>query len=197
MLGVWDHEAMVDRRMLRMRDMVGAVGVLAVVLLILLFAMGFISFGNSANDGETPTADVTGGLERARASLELPIAIPTGLPSTWHPNSFFQRELQTPEGSFAVVRAGWLTPSGSFVTLVQSTAAPAELVASELGKGLVSDGTARAGDAEWTVYPGRREEVAWVRRGPSADGPVTLLITGSADISDFEVLAAGVAAGSS
>ncbi len=168
--------------------MAAAMGVLAVVLVAVLFAMGLLRFGNATGDAATPTADVTGGLQRARADLDLPFVIPTALPSNWQPNSF-QAVGPVSGNTNALVRAGWLTGSGAFVTLVQSTQAPAELVGTEIGQGLSSRGTAQGGGTQWSVFPGVRQEVAWVR----TQDKLTLMITGSASDSDFQVLAAAVA----
>lgn len=187
--GLCDDGAMVDRRSLGMREMAVAIGVLAVSLLAVLAAMGLLGFGSSTDDAQAPTADVTAGLQRARTELGLPLLIPAGLPSNWQPNSFQQLDPKVQGGDRTLVRAGWLTGSGAFITLVQSTETPAVLVGNEVGQGLSSRGTAAGGGAQWSVFPGVRDEPVWVR----TVGPLTVLITGSAGESDFQVLAASVA----
>ena len=182
---------MVDRRSLSIRDMAVAAGILVVSLLLVGGAMGLYSFGNATDNGKAPLVAVISGLERARAGSKLPFVVPVGVPSNWQGNSY---QLVTPEvdgGTRTLARAGWLTASGKFITLVQSTEAAADLVSSEIGQGLASRGAVQAGGAEWSVFPGLRQEQVWVREIDS----ITVLITGSASESDFQVLAAAVAAG--
>lgn len=180
---------MVDRRSLTMKDMWGAVGILAVVLVVVLGLMGTIGFGNDTENGETPTADVTGGLQKSAAALELPLEIPQGLPADWQPNSFAQTDPFTAGGTRTVVRGGWITGSGRFVGLIQSTDTPADLIGNEIGPGLTSNALVQAGGVEWDVYPGQRSEVAWVRDA----GPIRVMITGSASEDDFRILADSIA----
>jgi len=172
--------------------MAAAVAVLVGGLVVVLLLMGQLGVGNSTDDAAAPAADAIGGLERAKAELGLPVVVPNGLPSNWQANSF-QVSASTGAGDPTVVRAGWLTPDGRFVSLVQSTASPGDLVTAEIvTPGSADRGTATAGGLEWQVYPGLRDEVVWVR----AAGPLSQLITGSASESDFQVLAAAVAVGS-
>ncbi|WP_157970697.1 DUF4245 domain-containing protein [Nakamurella deserti] len=180
---------MVDRRSLTMKDMWGAVAVLAVALVVVLGLMGNIGFGNDTDDGQTPTADVVGGFQRSAAALQLPLAVPRGLPAEWQPNSFYQTDPATTGGTASRIGGGWLTAEGRFVTLIQSTATPDVLAAEVFGGGRTSTAVVQAGGTEWSSYPGAREEVAWVRTA----GPVTLLITGSASEADFRILADSIA----
>jgi hypothetical protein len=176
---------MVDRRSLTMKDMWGAVAILVVSLLVVLGLMGTIGFGNDTDNGETPTADVVGGFSNSAAALQLPLLVPRGLPTDWQPNSFAQTDPLTAGGTRTVVRGGWLTPDGRFVGLVQSTDPADVLVANEIGTGLTSNAVVSAGGTDWSVYPGLRDEVAWVRTA----GPVSVMINGSATGDDFRTLA--------
>ncbi len=174
-----------------MRDMVMAMGVLVVALLVVVGAYGGFSFGVGDTSGTVvPTADVTGGFAHAEDSLGFPIAVPQGLPDTWQPNSFTvtNPEIQGGDG-IPAARGGWLTASGRFITLVQSSATQADLVTQEVGRGLGSRGAVDAGGATWSIYPGMRDELAWVR----TKGAVTYLITGAAGEDDFRLLAASIA----
>ncbi|MEO5833701.1 MAG: DUF4245 family protein [Nakamurella sp.] len=180
---------MVDRRSLTMKDMWGAVGVLAVVLVVVLGLMGTIGFGNDTKNGETPVADVTGGLQKSAAALRLPLLIPQGLPADWQPNSFALTDPFTDGGTRTVVRGGWITGSGRFVALIQSTDSPADLIGNEIGPGLTSRAVVAAGGLDWDVYPGQRSEVSWVH----AAGRLAVMITGSASEDDFRILAESIA----
>jgi hypothetical protein len=180
---------MVDRRSLTMKDMWGAVAVLVVALVVVLGLMGNISLGNDSDNGETPTADAVGGFQRSAAALQLPLAVPQGLPAEWQANSFYQTDPATAGGTATRIGGGWLTGEGKFITLIQSTSAPDVLAADVFQGGRTSTAVVQAGGAEWSSYPGARDEVAWVRTA----GPVTLLITGSASEDDFRTLADSIA----
>ncbi len=172
-----------------MKDMWGAVIVLVVALVAVLGVMGLIGIGNDTDEGETPTADVTGGFQRSAAALQLPLVVPQNLPADWQPNSFVQVDPTTAGGTSTRISGGWITGAGRFITLVQSTDAPASLVAVQFGGSRTSTSLTDAAGSQWSVYPGARDEVAWVR----TSGPLTLLITGSASEDDFRTLAASIA----
>ncbi len=171
-----------------------SMGLIAVVALLLYGMYGGVSFSpGQAIDGPAPTADVTGGLTRAAPLVGFPVVIPAGLPAGWNPNSFsFVDKSAASTTAPAVVRAGWLTTEGRFISLAQSDGAVADLLDSELGAVAPPNGTTMAGGVEWTTTTGRRQEAAWVR----TVGDVTFLITGSASPDDFQTLAAAAATGS-
>ena len=180
----------VDRRALGMREMLGAMAALALLLLAVLAVSGVFSAGNDADDA--PVADVESGIARARAELDLPLVTPAGLPAGWRANSFtVGRPEMSPEGGgVLVVRGGWLTDTGLFITLLQSPAEPTALVSQEVGQGLADLGSVQAGGATWSIFPGQRREQTWVRTVDE----LTLLITGSAGEADFRILAEAVGA---
>jgi hypothetical protein len=165
---------------------------LAVVALVLVGMYGGVSFSpGGTTAGQTPTADVTGGLQRAAPLVGFPVVIPAGLPASWTPSSFSFTEQPGSADQPPAVRGGWLTDQGRFVTVVQSAGAPADVLGAELGSVSPPAGTERVGSVEWTVTTGRRDEAAWVR----TDGDVTFVITGTAPAAAFRVLAEAVAAG--
>ena len=167
----------------------GVLALLAVVVVAVFYGGFKLSVGR-AGGGSAPTADVVGGFTQVGNSLGFAVAVPAGIPSDWHPNSFSVTE-KSAGGPPAAARGGWLTPDGNFVTLVQSAGAPADVQQAELGSSGAATGTVNAGGNDWTVVPGRRSEAAWIR--PSADGQFRYLITGNASAADFQVLAAAVA----
>jgi hypothetical protein len=171
-----------------------SMGLIAAVALVLYGMYGGVSFSpGQASDGPAPTADVTGGLNRAAPLVGFPVVIPAGLPAGWNPNSFtFVDKTAASTNQPAVVRTGWLTDEGRFISLVQSDGPAAGVLGSELGAVPKPTGTTLAGGVEWTTTTGRRQEVAWVR----TEGDVTFLITGSASPDDFAALATAAATGS-
>ena len=183
-----------DRQPKTLRDMALSLGLVAVVALILVGMYGGISFSpGQPTAGQTPTADVTGGFQRAEPLVGFAVVVPAGLPADWHPNSFSGTDPSTGTGPGATdggppaVRGGWLTPEGRFITLIESTGTVPEVLEAELGSTATrtATGTEQVGGAEWTVTTGRRGEAAWFR----TDGDVTFLITGTATADDFRTLA--------
>lgn len=169
-----------------------SLGLLAVVALVLYGMYGQVTFSpGGATEGQAPTADVTGGLQRAAPLVGYPVVVPGEVPAGWNANSFSFTEQPGSATKPPTVRAGWLTPSGRFITVAQSSGAPAAFLAAELGEARPPTGTEQVGDVEWTATTGRRDELAWVR----TDNDVTYLITGSAAPDDFRALATAMAAG--
>jgi len=163
--------------------------ILAAVLLIAIYNGGFSFSPGMATGGTAPTADVQGGFHTAGRVTGFPVVVPKAIPADWHPSSFSVSagSAQAPP----TVRGGWLAPGGSYITLIESSANPAELLPIELGpqSAGVTTGSVTAGGASWTVSPGVRKERAWWR----TDGGLTFLITGDATPADFTTLAAAVA----
>ena len=187
-----NHGDVADRRPKTLRDMALSLGLLAVVSLVLYGMYGQVSFSpGGATEGQAPTADVTGGLERAAPLVGFPVVVPGPLPDGWNANSFSFTEEPGSPAQPPTVRAGWLTPQGRFITVVQSDGATAEVLVAELGEAQRPTGTEQIGAEVWTVTSGRRDEVAWVR----TEDAVTYLITGSASPEDFRKVATAVAAG--
>ncbi|RIJ69800.1 DUF4245 domain-containing protein [Nakamurella silvestris] len=181
---------MADRRNMTTRDMVVCMAVLVGALLFVVGAYGGFSFApGGAKDAPPPATDVTTGFTRAGPALNIPVVVPKRIPSDWEANSFL---LKTPENYgkdvVPLVRGGWLTGSGNYITVIQSGASPADVLGQEIGNGLNSTVSITEAGVNWEVYPGVRNEVAWVRQ---ANG-VTFVITGSAAEPDFVALAVAV-----
>ena len=166
----------------------GVLGVLALVVVAVYYGGLKLSLGRAGN-GAVPTADVVGGFEDVGDTLGFSAVVPHAIPADWHANSF-SVTATSPGGLPAAARGGWLTPAGSFVTLVESSGAQVDVQQAELGSSGAATGTVNAGGADWTVVPGRRSETAWIRA--SADGRFRFLITGNASDADFHTLAAAV-----
>jgi len=164
---------------------------LAVVALVLVGMYGGVSFSpGQPTDGQTQTADITGGLQRAEPLVGFDVVIPADLPADWTPSSFSFTEQPGTEAAPPAARAGWLTEEGRFITLIQSSGAVADVQRAELGSANPETATEQAGGATWSVTAGRRAEVAWIRTA----GDVVYLITGTASPDDFRTLAGAAGA---
>ena len=170
-----------------------SMGLLALVALVVVGVYGMVNFSpGRPSDGATPTADVMGGFDRAAPLVGFDVVYPTGIPESWHANSFSFTDPATTQGQPAAVRGGWLTAAGRFITLIESDGEIADVLRIELGAATPATGTQDVDGTEWTVTTGRRGEAAWFRTEGPAGGKVTHLITGSASQDDFTILARGV-----
>lgn len=190
--GAWDDGGVAVTRPKTLSSMAIAAAVLGLIAFGLMFMYGSASFAPAGpSDGQTPTADVDGGLTRAAPLVGFPVVIPKELPDDWHPNSFSFTAAPGSSDAPPAVRAGWLTGQGRFLTLVQSSGKLEDVQRAELGEVGPASGKVDVDGVVWTEVPGRRTEVAWVR----TDGDVTYLITGSASAEDFRKLAVATANG--
>ncbi|WP_189208389.1 DUF4245 domain-containing protein [Actinokineospora fastidiosa] len=167
-----------------LRDMVWSlVALLLIIAALLVFNRGcsFSPGGPTIEPDSAQTVDLGVALPASARTAGFPVRLPV-VPEGWRANSSSTGAV--PPVS-VVVRAGWLTP-GRFVQLSQSGAAVVDLVRVETERDdPAPTGTVLVGSTEWTVYPGRRDEVAWV-----ADlGDVRLLITGTGTAEEFRALA--------
>src|SRR6476469_9858149 len=106
-----NHGAVADRRPKTLRDMALSLGLLAVVALLLYGMYGQVSCSpGGATEGQAPTADVTGGLQRAAPLVGFPVVLPGPLPDGWNASSFSFTEQPGRATQPPTVRAGWLTP---------------------------------------------------------------------------------------
>ncbi|GGL86913.1 DUF4245 domain-containing protein [Nakamurella endophytica] len=181
---------MAGRRNKTLRDMLLSMAVILVGVFVIALFQGGVSFApGGVSGGSVPSADIGTGFANAQAVVGFPVVAPRNIPSGWQGNSF----TTTPPGGAgaapAAVRAGWVTPSGAFVTLIESAGAPDAVQRAELGVAGSATGSIDAGGATWTVVPGRRSEMAWIR----TTGGLTYLITGSASGTDFTTVAESVA----
>ncbi len=160
------------------------------VLVLVAFQGGFSFSPGTPSGGTAPSADVQGGFATAGRLTGFTVVQPRGLPATWHGSSFSVTSAPGTADAPPTVRGGWQTPSGSYITLIESSGELAAVLGTELGQTDGSTtGSVNAGGAQWGISPGVRNEVAWSR----TDGGVTLLITGSATTAEFTQLANALA----
>lgn len=182
---------MATRRNKTIRDMVLSMGVIVAAVLVFVFVQGGASFspgGPSGGSGPVPTADLVLGFAAAPQHVQFAVVTPHGVPATWKANSFSTTPPGGDNAPPAAVRAGWIVPGGAFITVIQSAGTPEVVETTELGTEHTvgpATGSIEAGGDTWTVVPGRRAEMAWVR----AAAGITVIITGSASAADFATLA--------
>jgi hypothetical protein len=152
-------------------------------------ACSFSPGGPTVDPNSAPTVDAGAELRAAARALDFDLREPT-LPAGWRANSSGTGPVGSGAGASVSVRIGLLTPAGTFLQVSQSGAAAADLVAADTGEAGAAGGTTSAGGAEWTTYPGRRGEVAWV----TSLGGTTTLLTGTAGELEFAQLAAAMVA---
>ena len=180
-----------ERGSLRMRDMIGAVVVLLVIIGAVLAFYGGCQFspgGPTVDPNTAPSADASGELRRAAGSAAFPVREPE-VPKEWRANSASTSAVGAGATASVVVRVGFVTTAG-FVQLSQSGGDAGEVVAKEAGHAEppTPTGTVDVDGVTWTVYPGRRDEDAWVAELDD----VVLLVTGSASEAEFRQLAKAV-----
>ena len=172
------------------RDLLAALVGLALVALLLAGLSRACSFspgGPDTSGAARPQVDPTAELVEAAAAVPFPVRVPR-LPLGWQANS---SAVQPVGGQGAqVVQIGWLTPSGAYLQLSQSSAPAEVLVPAETGEQFAAIGAVPLNGVSWVVYPAVRDERAWV-----ADlGEARLLITGSGSEQQFRILAAAAQA---
>lgn len=185
---------MADRRNKTTRDMVISMAVVVGALLLIVGAYGGFSFspGGPSEDTPPPVTDVIVGFTRAGPALDFESVVPRDLPAEWVANSFVLKTAANYGADvIPVARGGWLTGNGNYIALFESPATPADVLGQEIAPNLSSSVAVPAAGVSWDVYPGVRNEVAWVR---VADG-ATIIITGSASEADFNILAKAVTKG--
>lgn len=120
-------------------------------------------------------------ISQARAAKAFPVEAPTGLPEQWRPvSAAFQR----PDGA-AVLRLGYVTPSGGGVQLVESNEDVEILLTRELGAEIRPSGTEQVSGREWQLYQARGGELALVLTKSDR----TVILVGQADRAELRRLA--------
>lgn len=166
-----------------------------IVLLALTFSLlngGFSFSPGRASGGTAQTADVQSGFATAGRSTGFSVVAPKGIPAAWHGSSFSLTPAPGTAAAPPTARGGWLTETGSYLTLIESSGAAPAVLTAEIGADAVrTTGSVLAGGVEWAAGPGVRQEVAWSRVAAG----VTYVITGNAVPEDFQKLATAVAGG--
>jgi uncharacterized protein DUF4245 len=161
------------------RDMALSLVVLLVPVAIIM-GLVWLRGGN-----DVVTVDPTPVISTAQAAKAFPVSVPRGLPEDWRTVS--ATFTGNPPG--AVLRLGYVAPSGGGLQLIESNAPVDGLLIRELGDQTRPLGTVSAGRREWNAYQVRGDQRALVLTGTGR----TVIVIGAADLSELQALAGALA----
>jgi hypothetical protein len=184
------------------RDMFWSVAPLVLACIVLAGVLGMCSFqAGGPGEGPIPHYDAPAALQADADALKIPIRLPQ-LPDGWQSNSGSRKGIEggrTDPVSGQPARAvsstvGYLAPSGMYLSLTQSNADEAKLVAS-LNPDMYPTGTADVDGVTWVVYEGSQAdgddaEPVWTTRLNGPTGPAQIAINGAAGTDEYRTLAA-------
>lgn len=179
------------------KDMFWSLAPLVLACIVLAGLLGMCSFAPSGpGEGTPPSYDASAGLRADAEALRIPVREPA-LPAEWRANSGGREGIdsgRTDPGSGQAVRAvasrvGYLAPSGMYLSLTQSNADEAALVASISPDGYPT-GTQDVDGVTWVVYEGgERGEPVWTTKLDGRGGAAQVAITGAGSPDEFRTLA--------
>ena len=180
------------------RDMFWSLAPLIVACVVLAGLVGTCSFRpRGPADGAVPTYDAAAALRADAAALSFPVRLPV-LPAGWQANSGARGGIEggrTDPGTgqrqnAETTRVGYIAQSKMYVSLTQSNADEAALVAS-IQPEVYPIGIAEIGAVKWVVYEGGEgTEPVWTTRLAGPGGGAQLAVTGAGGPEDFRTLAA-------
>lgn len=130
-----------------------------------------------------PSIDPAPDLGYAARTMHVRLLTPHGLPARWRATSS-DVATSTPGARTTSVRVGYLTADKEYAELVESNRPVAGLVGAQLS-GAKQTGRVTVNGRSWTRYrTGRGESALAVQLGP-----VSVLVTGSADLTELRTLA--------
>ena len=154
-------------------------------LLVLLIPIVFVVAVFRLQGGEDPVViDPSPVLAQAEAAGDFPVSRPRGLAEGWRPVSAVYRG----EDGAAILRVGYLTPSGAGVQLIESDQPAEQLLGRELGDPVRPAGMVDISGHQWQSYQVRNDERALVL----TDRERTLIVIGRAPADELRVLAAAL-----
>jgi Protein of unknown function (DUF4245) len=184
------------------RDMFWSIAPLVVACLILAGIVGMCTFApGGTNRGPVPSYDAAGALRADAQTLGFPVRLPR-LPEGWQPNSGSRGGIEdgradpsTGQRMRAVTSTvGYISPAGMYLSLTQSNADEAQLVAwihASPKSMMYPTGTVDVDGTRWIVYQGDAgTEPVWTTRLASPVGPAQVAITGAGSDDQFRTLAA-------
>jgi hypothetical protein len=156
---------------------------LALSLLVLLVPIALlIGVYRGVHKGDQPLlVDAAPVIDQARSAGDFPVAAPAGLPDGWRTVS---ARYVAGDGA-AVLRVGYLSPSGAGFQLVESDLPAERLLGAELTTQARPLGVERVAGRDWQRYAARPGERALVLLEPER----TVLVVGAGPPAEFAELA--------
>ena len=164
------------------RDMFWSIVVLMLVCLVFAAIGGYVTFGQP-KPGPVPEFDSHHALSEDARTLDFPVREPE-LPADWQSNSGRLERLGNHDASVV----GWVTPSNTYVELIQ-TSADAQTLQQRGEHPRPEQRPMPLGGEEWTIYSGEDARDMWVLD----EGDVRIAVSGQAGQSDFETMAEAAA----
>jgi hypothetical protein len=161
-----------------LRNMAISLGVLLVPILAFVLISQWLSGGPSA-------VDPSSAYESARAAGRFPVLEPQGLPSGW---TVTRADVQHGSGGSAILRIGYVSPTGGPARIVESDVPVTSLLPDELGGVRPAQDSRSIGGRDWQLYPGRGKERALVFQQPK----MTVLVIGQMPDAELNALAASL-----
>lgn len=171
---------------------------LIVACMVLAGLVGTCSFRpRGPADGAAPTYDASAALRADADVLSFPVRLPA-LPPGWQANSGARGGIEDGRIDVATgqrqdaetTRVGYIAPSKMYVSLTQSNADEAALVAS-IQSEVYPTGVQEVERVKWIVYEGGEGiEPVWTTRLAGPGGSAQLAVTGAGSPDDFRTLAA-------
>jgi hypothetical protein len=169
-----------DRSSRRPRDLA-----LSLVVLLVPIAL-LVGVYRVLYEGDRPVlVDAAPVVEQARTAGHFPVAAPAGLAEGWRTVT----ARYAGDDGDAVLRIGYLTPSGAGIQLVESDRPAEALLSGELTAAARPLGTRAVDGRDWQRYAGRPGERALVLLEPER----TLLVVGAGADDELAALAAALA----
>ena len=134
--------------------------------------------------GPIPNFDVNSALQYDAAEIGFPVRNPS-VPEGWTPNSGSRATISGDSGG-PVTTVGYITETGGYLQLTQTSASEELLVPFVAGETVYASGAQNVSGREWVVYGEEGSRTYWV----SDFGDVRILLGGTATKDDFTTLAA-------
>jgi Protein of unknown function (DUF4245) len=158
------------------------------LVVIILAIVGWQAFKQGPDENPVKPIDPSSTVQLAAARAGYTVLVPTGLPDGYRPTSARTDAGDAGEGDPVTLQIGYVTPSDQYAGFVVSDDPSADPLTQALN-GARDDGTVDVGGSAWTRSTTERGETALTR---TADG-VTVLVTGSASLTELETVAGAVA----
>lgn len=167
----------------RLRQTVGDM-VRSLAVVIIVVAVTLVIVWRPKPDAVKPV-DPAGAVTQVTMQKDFPPLVPTGLPEEWIVTSGRYEPTAKSEGR-PVFHVGYVTPSGEYAQVQETSTTSAGFLAESTGKGSAS-GTRQAGARTWQVWTGdKRTSLVLV------DDAHAVIVSGTGGIDEVAALAASL-----